>query len=89
MELGPFNIKVMLLAPGGVMTNIATTSTGAFSLREDTVYKDYTEAILARALVSHQLRGVLTVKEFSQKIVRAALKRKPPFMISIAPPAGS
>ncbi|KZV73039.1 NAD(P)-binding protein [Peniophora sp. CONT] len=88
MELKPFNVKVMLLAPGGVVTKIATVSTEAFSLREDTVYKDYTEAIISRAMASHSLRGVLTVKEFSRKIVRAALKKSPPFMVSIAPPAG-
>ena len=88
MELKPFNVNVMLLAPGGVKTNIAATSTEEFSLPENSVYKDYTEAILARAMASHKLRGVLTVKEFSRRIVRAALKRSPPFMISIAPPAG-
>ncbi|VDC07504.1 unnamed protein product [Peniophora sp. CBMAI 1063] len=88
MELKPFNVKVMLLAPGGVVTNIAATSTERFSLREDSPYKDFTDAIIARAMASHKLRGVLTVKEFSRKIVRAALRRNPPFMISIAPPAG-
>jgi 1-acylglycerone phosphate reductase len=50
MECRPFNIKVMLVAPGAIKSNIAANQ--SYDPRPDTVYTKYMERILARRDIS-------------------------------------
>jgi 1-acylglycerone phosphate reductase len=80
MELSPFNVRVMLVAPGGVSTSI-NRSVNGLTLPPSSVYTDYFDAILER------LRTVdkgMDPADFAKPVVASALKSNPPFFVSLA-----
>jgi 1-acylglycerone phosphate reductase len=87
MELKPFNIKVMLVAPGAVQSNIADHSTAAFKLPPDSLYKGYLASIMYRMEYSQKVPGSYTAARFAAVVVDKALRRRPPFYLTLAPPS--
>ncbi|KAF8548695.1 oxidoreductase [Imleria badia] len=77
MECKPFGVKVMLVAPGGVTSNIAKNQAATFTLSPTTVYKDYEPKIIQRMNAS-QGQGSMDTTEFAQKVVAQALSASPP-----------
>jgi len=77
MECKPFGVKVMLVAPGGVTSNIANNQAETLTLSPTTMYKDYEPKIIQRMKAS-QGRGSMDTNEFARKVVAQALRATPP-----------
>ncbi|KAF9219038.1 NAD(P)-binding protein [Gyrodon lividus] len=77
MECKPFGIKVMLVAPGGVTSNISKNQAATFKLSPTTMYKDYESKIVQRMNASENPGGMNT-DEFARRVVTQALSAKPP-----------
>ncbi|KZV63621.1 oxidoreductase [Peniophora sp. CONT] len=87
MELSPFNVSVMLVAPGAVRTGIANHSASSWSLPENSVYAEYADSI-RQGLTAVQRTKALTPEQFAKPVVDKALRRSPPYFVSFAPAAG-
>ena len=86
MELSPFNVNVMLVAPGAVRTGIANHTSETWALPEGSVYAEYADSIRQR-LTAVQRTKALTPAQFAKPVVDKALRRNPPFFVSFAPAA--
>ncbi|KAI0800692.1 NAD-P-binding protein [Fomes fomentarius] len=82
MECKPFSIDVVLVAPGGVKSNIAANQASTISLPPDSLYIDYIDAIL-RKLHSSQTNRPMPTEVFAERTVGAVLKRPPQRYFSI------
>jgi len=76
MELSPFNIRVMNVAPGSVRSNIASNAAG-FSLSPTSRYADFLPDMVRR-MNSSQTPNAMPAEQFARRIVGAALSRNPP-----------
>ena len=82
MECTPFNINVVLLAPGAVRSNIAANqTTRGIQLPPDSLYKDYFDSVLKKMTWSQESNPMPT-DVFAQKTVDAILQPKPPRYMS-------
>ncbi|TBU25344.1 NAD-P-binding protein [Dichomitus squalens] len=82
MECTPFNIHVVLLAPGAVKSNIATNqAVRGIRLPPDSLYQDYYDSILKKMTWSQESNPMPT-EVFAQKTVNALLQPKPPRYMS-------
>ncbi|KAI0828928.1 NAD-P-binding protein [Trametes gibbosa] len=81
MECTPFNIHVVLVAPGGVKSNIAINQ--APKLPEGTLYADYFDSILTKLNLS-QGPNAMSAEVFSRKVVAAVLRPTPPRYMTLA-----
>jgi len=81
MELSPFNIRVMNIAPGSVRSNIASNATG-FSLSSTSRYTDFLPDMVRR-MNSSQTRNAMPADQFARKVVGAALSRNPPTHMTV------
>jgi len=77
MECKPFGVKVMLIAPGGVTSNIVKNQAATFQLSPTTVYKAFEPKIIQRMNAS-QGQGSMDTNEFARKVVAQVLRPSPP-----------
>ncbi|KAG9317990.1 hypothetical protein JVU11DRAFT_50 [Chiua virens] len=77
MECKPFGVKVMLVAPGSVTSNIAKNQASTLTLSPTTMFKDYEPKIIQRMNYS-QGKGSMEANEFAQQVVTSALSTNPP-----------
>ncbi|EGN94610.1 hypothetical protein SERLA73DRAFT_188587 [Serpula lacrymans var. lacrymans S7.3] len=82
MECGPFNVKVMLVAPGGVKSNISSNQAATYNMPLDSLYKPYIDKIIARMNIS-QSKGALDTDEFAKTVVSKILSPSPPTYYSL------
>lgn len=82
MELKPFNISVLHVAPGSVKSNIASNGIARFAPAPDTLYSNFLSFIINRAQAS-QGPYSLPSKDFAQQVVSNVLRRNPPRYMSI------
>ncbi|KAI8990581.1 NAD-P-binding protein [Trametes punicea] len=87
MECKPFNIHVLLLAPGGVKSNIAANQLSRFELPENSLYAAYVDSMLAKLHLS-QSNNPMPAEAFSRQVADAVLKPAPPRYMSLATMAG-
>ena len=77
MEVAPFNVHVVHVAPGGVRTNIGAHALEQLSLAEYSFYSAWRASMVAR--INHtQGTDALTPKQFAVRVVREVLRRDPP-----------
>lgn len=83
MELAPFNIHVMTVYPGGVASNFGDTAAEKLkeTLVSNSLYKPALPAIEKRARISSN--SPTTPEMFSDELIKAMLKGKPPSDIRI------
>ncbi|KAI0275314.1 hypothetical protein BC834DRAFT_43561 [Gloeopeniophorella convolvens] len=79
MECRPFNIKVLLVAPGGIKSNISANQESFSS--SNTLYGDYIEKIWERRNVSQQ--NATPTDVFAKAVVTKALASKPPSYMTL------
>ncbi|KAI0294994.1 hypothetical protein BC826DRAFT_909598, partial [Russula brevipes] len=72
-------IKVMLVAPGGIKSNIAANQ--SYDPRPDTLYAKYMERILARRNISQHSPTPTDV--FAKRVVTNALAPSPPSYLTL------
>lgn len=87
MECMPLGIDVVLIAPGGVKSNIAANQVERVQLPENSLYHAYIDSILTKLNLS-QGKSSMPTRTFSQKVVGAVLKSKPPRYMSLAAMSG-
>ncbi|KAI0308321.1 NAD-P-binding protein [Multifurca ochricompacta] len=68
MECRPFNIKVLLVAPGGIKSNISANQ--SYSPHPDTLYAKYIDKILARLNISQS--SPMPTEVFAKQVVTKA-----------------
>jgi 1-acylglycerone phosphate reductase len=79
MECRPFNIKVWLVAPGGVKSNISANQT--YDPPRDTLYAGFMERILARRDISQS--SPMPTEVFAERVVTKALAPTPPSYMTL------
>ena len=77
MEAAPFNIHVIHVSPGGVKTNIAGHALDELSLRDDSLYQPWLDAMVNSLNVSAGPLS-LAADQLARKVVKQVLKPKPP-----------
>ena len=82
MELKPFNISVLHVAPGAVKSNISSNAIARFALAPDTLYSNFLSFIIKRIHAS-QGPDSMPSKHFAHQVVSSALQKNPPRYMSI------
>ncbi|KAH7912907.1 hypothetical protein BJ138DRAFT_1060194 [Hygrophoropsis aurantiaca] len=82
MECQPFGVDVMLVAPGGVRSNIAVNQAATLELAPNSIYKPYVNSILGRMNIS-QGKGSMDTATFAGRVVQQALSSKPPAYMTL------
>lgn len=77
VECKPFNINVVLVAPGGIQSNIAKNETSVFRLPENSLYGKFLPNIIDR-INSSQAPGSMPADEFARQVVQKTLVKNPP-----------
>ena len=77
MECKPLNISVLLVATGGIRSNISANQAAAFpGLPEDSLYKHYLPDMIRRIYVS-QSPDAMPTDEYARRVVGKSLQKKP------------
>ncbi|KAI1316074.1 hypothetical protein EDD11_010463 [Mortierella claussenii] len=76
-ELAPFGVKVAVVAPGAIKSNIGNNNLKAFHLPENSVYQSVLKYVMARANASQAPNSTPTAK-FADHVVGKCLKSSPP-----------
>jgi len=83
MECAPLGIKVTLLATGSVKSELAKNTTARYTLPEGSLYKDFSDAIVARIWSSQNPKSAMPTEVFVKKTVDQIMKKNPPGYLSI------
>ena len=75
------DIKVILVAPGAVKSNIMNNVAG-YDMSPDSLFKQYAQTI-HRQIAASQGRKSQTAEEFSQQVVSQVLKPNPPAYMTL------
>ncbi|KAJ7659299.1 NAD-P-binding protein [Mycena polygramma] len=82
MECRPFNVKVLLVCPGGIKTNVAQNAASRFELQPSSLYTKYLDCILKR-MWSSQIASSMTAEEFAKIVATKALSQNLPFYLTM------
>lgn len=77
MECKAFNVKVMLIAPGQIKSNIAANGHNAYHMPDNSLYQKYMKNILHRIAYS-QLAGSIPAEQFAKEVASASLRPEGP-----------
>ncbi|KAI0756318.1 NAD-P-binding protein [Daedaleopsis nitida] len=77
MECMPLGIDVVLVAPGGVKSNIAVNQGASVQLPPNSLYTSYVESVLHKMFIS-QANNPMPADKFAQKVVHQVLLPRPP-----------
>ncbi|KAI9258996.1 hypothetical protein BDA99DRAFT_484046 [Phascolomyces articulosus] len=81
MELAPFGVQALVIAPGSITSNFGKNSTNMVSVPEDSLYLSVVKFIYARANMSQGPNSTPT-NVFATYVVNKLLKRFPPRYIT-------
>jgi short-subunit dehydrogenase len=82
MECKPFGVKVMLVAPGAIRSNISTNQAATLDLSTTSIYKPYFDRVYERMHIS-QAEGSMPTDEFARRVAAKALSPNPPTYMSL------
>ena len=77
LEMAPFGIKVMTIAPGAIRSNIGKNNEKRLDISSIKLFDKYKDSIQARASTSQSAKSTPT-DVFAIEVVRRILKRDPP-----------
>ncbi|KAJ7143411.1 NAD-P-binding protein [Mycena crocata] len=80
MECRPLNVKVMLVSPGGIKTNVSHNAATRFALQPKSLYTKYLDCIIGRMWTS-QIPSSMPAEEFAKLVAVKALGDSPPFYL--------
>ncbi|KAG2157478.1 hypothetical protein DEU56DRAFT_22233 [Suillus clintonianus] len=87
MECKPFGVKVMLVAPGQVQSNITANQAATLELSSTSIYEPYFDRIYERMRGS-QAKGNMPTDEFARRVVAKVLSPNPPSYMSLGGKSG-
>jgi short-subunit dehydrogenase len=82
MECRPFNVKVMVVCPGGIKTNVSQNAATRFELQPKSLYSEYLDCIMKRMWAS-QIPSSMSAEQFAKIVAAKALGRYPPFYLTM------
>ncbi|KAG1877724.1 hypothetical protein DFJ58DRAFT_4363 [Suillus subalutaceus] len=82
MECKPFGVKVMLVAPGQVRSNITANQAATLELSPTSIYKPYFDRVYER-LNGSQAKGSMDTDEFARRVVAKVLSPSPPSYMTL------
>ena len=82
MELRPFGISVVHVAPGAVRSNLSSNAGKRFSLAPNSLFREYLGNIIVR-MNSSQGPGSMATDDFAEQVVDKVLGKNPPRYISL------
>ncbi|KAH7331427.1 hypothetical protein KP509_20G032400 [Ceratopteris richardii] len=77
LELRPFGVQVILVAPGGVVSNFPKAAVSVIQNIRYAIYKSYEQDIRTRAKYSQSSRSIPT-PIFARKVIDVVLQKNPP-----------
>ncbi|KAG2116600.1 uncharacterized protein F5147DRAFT_568200 [Suillus discolor] len=83
MECKPFGVKVMLVAPGQVRTNITANQAATLELSPTSIYKPYYFDRVYERLDGSQAKGSMDADEFARRVVAKVLSPSPPSYMAL------
>ena len=75
MELAPFGVRVVIVQPGGIVSDFGKSGTAHARLPEDSLYKPIERSVLGRAKASQQ--GAMPAAAFAAALAEALLQAEP------------
>ncbi|KAG2079299.1 NAD(P)-binding protein [Suillus decipiens] len=85
MECKPFGVKVILVAPGSVQSNISANQAATLKLFPTSIYKPYHDRVYE---CLHYGRGCIATDEFARRVVANLLSPNPPTYMSLGTSSG-
>ncbi|KAG1800120.1 hypothetical protein EV424DRAFT_1518428 [Suillus variegatus] len=82
MECKPFGVKVILVAPGCIKSNISANQAATLELSPVSIYKPYFDRVYERLRFS-QAKGSMPTDEFARRVVAKVLSPNPPTYMSL------
>ncbi|KAG1812411.1 uncharacterized protein BJ212DRAFT_1578662 [Suillus subaureus] len=82
MECKPFGVKVILVAPGGIQSNISANQAATLKLSPTSIYKPYFDRVY-ECMYASQAKGSMPTDEFARHVVAKALSPNPPTYMSL------
>ncbi|EFA76470.1 Oxidoreductase [Heterostelium album PN500] len=84
MELAPFNIRVCIVMPGSIKTELANNAKSTLEqLLDNTVYHDIKDSIVLRSTTSQD--NSIPSTQFSERVAAELLKSNPPSRFAYGP----
>ncbi|KAG2072359.1 NAD(P)-binding protein [Suillus decipiens] len=77
MECKPFGVKVILVVPGAVQSNISTKQAATLKLYPTSIYKPYFDRVYEH-LYFGRGNGCMPTDEFARRVVAKVLSPNPP-----------
>ncbi|KAI0639987.1 NAD-P-binding protein [Trametes polyzona] len=87
MECRPLGVAVVLVAAGGVRTNITSNASAHFRVPPGSLYAGYPEAVLG-GFDPEQTAGAMPAEEFARVVVGRSLAEAPARVVSVGQGAG-
>ncbi|KAG2755860.1 NAD(P)-binding protein [Suillus brevipes Sb2] len=87
MECKPFGVKVMLVAPGQVRSNITANQAATLELSSTSIYEPYFDRMYD-LLRGGQAKGNMPTDEFARRVVAKVLSPNPPSYMSLGGKSG-
>ncbi|KAG2072356.1 NAD(P)-binding protein [Suillus decipiens] len=82
MECKPFGVKVILVAPGAIHSNISTNQAATLKLSPTSIYKPYFDRVYELLRFSEH-KGCMATDEFARRVVAKVLSPNPPTYMSL------
>ncbi|KAG0706283.1 hypothetical protein DFH29DRAFT_1025108 [Suillus ampliporus] len=82
MECKPFGVKVMLVAPGAIKSNLSTNQAATLELSSTSIFKAYFDRVY-ECMHASQGKGSMPTDEFARSVVAKALSPNPPSYVSL------
>ncbi|KAG2360012.1 hypothetical protein BDR07DRAFT_1487566 [Suillus spraguei] len=82
IECKPFGVKVILVAPGAVQSNISTKQAATLKLSTTSIYKPYFDRVHEH-LYFGRGKGCMATDEFARRVVAKVLSPNPPTYMSL------
>ncbi|KAG2072355.1 NAD(P)-binding protein [Suillus decipiens] len=82
MECKPFGVKVILVAPGAIQSNLSTNQAATLKLSPTSIYKPYFDRVYELLHFSER-EGCMPTGEFARRVVAKVLSPNPPTYMSL------
>ncbi|KAG2364409.1 hypothetical protein BDR07DRAFT_1401623 [Suillus spraguei] len=82
MECKPFGVKVILVAPGAIQSNLSTNQAATLKLSPTSIYKPYFDRVYELLHFSER-EGCMATDEFARRVVAKVLSPNPPTYMTL------